>query len=183
MEKYERGVTMAVRLSELIEYAKPKYKMSMICGENNMDNIIEWVHMLEDPETADFLKGQELIFTTGIGQDNTDWFIEFVKGLVRNNACGLVLNIGPYIKAVPEELKKYCAEIEFPLFTIPWETRIVDISNDFCHRIINAEKNEVTVAGAFKNAIFFRIRIRIIVRFWSDVLLIWMRSIRLWRFL
>lgn len=146
---------MATMLRDLCKYAKENYAMNLICGENNMNNLVNWVHMLEDPETATFLHGHELIFTTGIGYSTTDWLTDFVKDLVKNQASGLVLNIGPYIRTVPEELISYCKQVQFPLFTIPWTTRIVDITNDFCRKIIKAEENELTVAGAFKNAIFF----------------------------
>lgn len=129
--------------------------MKLICGESNMDNLVNWVHMLEDPETASFLHGQELIFSTGIGHNDTGWLLDFAKGLVVNQASGLVLNIGPHIKSVPEALISYCKEVQFPLFTIPWKTRIVDVTNDFCRKIIKSEENEVTVSGAFRNAIFF----------------------------
>jgi hypothetical protein len=37
---------------------------------------------------------------------------------------------------------------------MPWKTRIVDVTNDFCRKIIKSEENEVTVAGVFRNAIF-----------------------------
>lgn len=146
---------MAVTLRHLCKYARENYGMTLICGENNMNNLVNWVHMLEDPETATFLHGQELIFSTGIGYDDTGWLLEFAKGLVANQASGLVLNLGPYIQSVPADLIAYCRAVQFPLFTIPWKTRIVDITNDFCRRIIKSEENEVTVAGAFRNAIFF----------------------------
>jgi len=129
--------------------------MNLLCGERSMNNLVNWVHMLEDPETASFLHGEELIFSTGIGYSNTDWLIGFARRLVENQASGLVLNIGPYIKSVPEELTTYCREVQFPLFTIPWKTRIVDVTNDFCRKIIKSEENELTVAGALRNAIFF----------------------------
>ena len=147
--------TLAIALKYLCKYAKENYGMNLLCGERSMNNLVNWVHMLEDPETASFLHGEELIFSTGIGYSNTDWLIGFARKLVENQASGLVLNIGPYIKSVPEELTAYCREAQFPLFTIPWKTRIVDITNDFCRKIIKSEENELTVAGAFRNAIFF----------------------------
>ncbi|ADY55677.1 transcriptional regulator, PucR family [Syntrophobotulus glycolicus DSM 8271] len=146
---------MAATLKNLCKYARENYGMNLICGESNMNNLVNWVHMLEDPETAGFLHGQELIFSTGIGHRNTEWLLEFAKGLVEHQASGLVLNIGPYIESVPEDLIRFCREVRFPLFTIPWKTRIVDITNDFCRKIIKSEENEVTVASAFRNAIFF----------------------------
>lgn len=150
-----RDEALAITLRYLCKYAKENYRMNLLCGESKMNNLVNWVHMLEDPATASFLHGQELIFSTGIGHENTDWLLDFAKGLVENKASGLVLNIGPYIKAVPEDLINYCREVQFPLFTIPWKTRIVDITNDFCRKIIKSEENEVTVAGAFRDAIFF----------------------------
>lgn len=146
---------MAITLRYLCKYATENYGMNLICGESNMNNLVHWVHMLEDPETASFLHGQELIFSTGIGHDNTEWLRDFAKGLVRYQASGLVLNLGPYIQSVPKDLIAYCREVQFPLFTIPWKTRIVDITNDFCRKIIKSEENEVTIAGAFRDAIFF----------------------------
>lgn len=146
---------MGISLKNLCKYAKENYGMTLICGENNMNNLVNWVHMLEDPETAYFLHGQELIFSTGIGHSNTDWLLDFAKGLVENQASGLVLNIGPYIHSVPEDLIAYCQEVQFPLFTIPWKTRIVDITNDFCRKIIKSEENEVSVSAAFRNVLFF----------------------------
>jgi len=145
---------MATTLKQLTRYAKENYGMNTICGKSNLDNMVKWVHMLEDSETSRFLHGKELIFSTGIGHKNADWYIDFVKGLIENGASGWVLNIGPYIERVPEELKNYCDQMQFPLFTIPWKTRIVDITNDFCHRIIESEKNELSVSEAFKNLVF-----------------------------
>lgn len=155
-KKLLEGVkALAISLRYLCKYAKENYGMNLICGESNMNNLVNWVHMLEDPETASFLHGQELIFSTGIGHASTDWYLDFAKGLVENQASGLVLNIGPYIQSVPEDLIAYCREVQFPLFTIPWKTRIVDITNDFCRKIIKSEENEVSVAAAFRNVIFF----------------------------
>jgi predicted DNA-binding protein YlxM (UPF0122 family) len=145
---------MAITLRHLCKYARENYGMNLICGERNMNNLVNWVHMLEDPETADFLHGQELIFSTGIAHAGTGWLLDFARGLVSHQASGLVLNIGPYIASVPEDLIAYCRQMQFPLFTIPWKTRIVDITNDFCRRIIRSEENEATVAGAFRDAIF-----------------------------
>ena len=111
--------------------------------------------MIEDEQVADFLRGNELVFTTGIGHPDGMWLSDFAQGLIRNKASGLVVNIGPYIDAVPEQVIAYCKCNEFPLFTIPWHIRLVDITRDFCRRIISSEQAELSVSSAFKNAIFF----------------------------
>ena len=41
-----------------------------------------------------------------------------------------------------------------PLFTIPWETRMVDMTRDFCRRIMQNDNVENTMSTTIKNIIF-----------------------------
>lgn len=146
---------MAVTLGSLCEKAGYLYGMRVIAGKEGMSNIVQWVHSVEDIEVSDFLHGGELIFSTGIANKGQDWMLPFVKNLIAKNVSGLVLNIGPYIKGIPSEVISYCNEKKFPLMDIPWKTRIVDISRDFCNQIISNERKEETIGDALKNFIFF----------------------------
>lgn len=146
---------MAVTLGSLCEKAGYLYGMRVIAGKEGMTNIVQWVHSVEDIEVSDFLHGGELIFSTGIANKGQDWLLPFVKNLIAKNVSGLVLNIGPYIKGIPSEVISYCNEKKFPLMDIPWKTRIVDISRDFCNQIISNERKEETIGDTLKNFIFF----------------------------
>lgn len=118
-----------------------------------MGNTVRWVHIIEDSEVPDFLHGNELIFTTGIGHVGNEWLKSFTVSLKNKGAIGLVVNIGPYISSVPSQAIVFCEQNGFPLFTIPWKTRIIDISYEFCRRIIANEKRESTIADAFRGII------------------------------
>lgn len=146
---------MTIRLEKLYKHARQNYQMELIAGEGGLTNIINWVHMIEDEQVASFLRGNELVFTTGIGHPDNAWLNGFAEGLIGNKASGLVVNIGPYIKEVPESVIEYCRQNEFPLFAIPWHVRLVDITRDFCRRIINGEQAEMSVSSTLKNVIFF----------------------------
>lgn len=146
---------MAVTLGSLCEKAGYLYGMRVIAGKKGMSNIVQWVHSVEDIEVSDFLHGGELIFSTGIANKGQEWLLPFVKNLIAKNVSGLVLNIGPYISGIPAEVISYCNENDFPLMDIPWKTRIVDISRDFCNQIISNERQEETIGDALKNYIFF----------------------------
>ena len=94
---------MAIRLERLFKQTRKLYQMELVAGAGNLDNLVNWVHMIEDVEVADFLHGSELVFTTGIAQRREGWLNEFVQGLVERHASGLVVNVGPYIEKVPPE--------------------------------------------------------------------------------
>ena len=145
---------MAITLSRLFANSEKDYNIKLIAGMSGMKNLVRWVHMVEDSEVPGFLHGNELILTTGIAHSGTEWIVDFVRSLINHGAIGLVLNVGPYIKHVPRSVVNYCDENEFPLFIVPWEVHLIDVTFDFCHRIIANEENETSVAAAFKNLIF-----------------------------
>ncbi|NCB99343.1 MAG: PucR family transcriptional regulator [Clostridia bacterium] len=144
---------MAITLQKLTKRAGGTYKMRLIAGQNGMTNLVEWVHLVEDKEVSQFLNGNELIFTTGLWNHKDGDFMEFVDSLYDNEASGLVVNLGPFIKDIPKYITDYCDEKAFPLFIIPWEIHLVDVTRDFCRDIANTEQNEASVTGIFKDVI------------------------------
>lgn len=146
---------MAITMAKLCEDARAKYEMELIAGKGGAENTVRWVHMVEDREVPDFLHGGELIFTTGIGHiESDDRMLEFTRNLHAHGAAGVVFNIGPYIKRIPPEIINYADQNDFPVFTLPWKVHIIDITYDFCGRIIENEKAEMSLMQAFKNLIF-----------------------------
>lgn len=128
--------------------------MELVAGQGGMQNTVRWVHMVEDREVPDFLHGNELVFTTGIGHiSGEERLTSFVRNLKERDASGVVINIGPYISHVPPFVLEYGDQHDFPIFTLPWKVHIIDITYDFCSRIIENEKNEVSLADAFRSVI------------------------------
>ena len=145
---------MAILLRQLCEKASYLYGMRILAGENGTGNIVQWIHTLEDVETGGFIHGGELIFTTGIAQEGNEWLLEFVENLYEREASGLVVNVGPYITSVPQEVIDYCNQMNFPLLEVPWKTRLVDITRDFSNQIFQNEKEEENLADTLKNIVF-----------------------------
>lgn len=147
---------MAISVKKVCKNVKELYQMNLIAGEMGMSNIVKWVHSVEDITVADYLKGYELVFTTGIGNlGKRERLLKFAERLKENNSSGLVINIGPYIHNVPQELIDYCNDNDFPLFTVPWEVKLVEITRSFCEKIIDSEENEKSLGSTMKDFIFY----------------------------
>lgn len=141
---------MALQLQKLCQNTDCLYGMRILAGEQNMNKIVQWVHTIEDVEASSFLRGGELIFTTGIAKREGNWLIPFVRNLIDKEAAGLVINVGPYIDKVPMEVLEYANENQFPILEVPWKTRLVDITRDFCNQIIKDEQREEKLSTALK---------------------------------
>ncbi len=145
---------MAIAVSKLYRNCASLYQMRLLAGHKGLSNLVEWVHIVEDQEVSSFLHGHELIFTAGYMNRDDEWLLKFTKELYRSNTSAFVINIGPYIKGVPKEVIDFCNEVDMPLFTIPWKTRMVDVTRDFCTRIMHNENVEASVATTIKDIIF-----------------------------
>ncbi len=145
---------MAITVSKLFKDADVLYEMKFIAGKNGLDNLIQWVHIIEDVEVSNFLHGQEVVFTAGILNVGGDWLLDFAKRIYMIGATAFIINIGPHTKEVTQEVIDYCDEVGMPLFTIPWHIKMVDITRDFCHRIIKNEDVEISISTTIKNIIF-----------------------------
>ncbi|MGM9972319.1 MAG: PucR family transcriptional regulator [Anaeroplasmataceae bacterium] len=147
---------MAVTLQRLFADCKNKYNIELIAGSLGMKNLVRWVHIVEDADVPSFLHGNELVFTTGIGiASKSDFnFVNFAQSLIYHGSSGWVINIGPYIPAIPPELIEFCNKMQFPLFTIPWNMRLIDVTYDYSHMIIENEERENSIAKALSNLIY-----------------------------
>lgn len=145
---------MAVTVRKLFKNAEMLYYAKLEAGEEGLGNLVEWVHIVEDNEVGLFLHGQELVFTTGIADGSEEWLIKFAKNLHISNVSAFVINVGEYILSIPEDLIAYCNEVNLPLYTIPWRTRLVDMTRAFCQKIIENNNSELSVASGLKNILF-----------------------------
>lgn len=146
---------MAITMQYIYETYKEAFSLTLLSGEEAMNKTVSWVYYSEDRETTSFLYGNELIITTGIFAKTSDWLLSFCKALIEKKAAGLIINIGMYITAIPEDVIEYCKSRHFPLLCMPWEIHIIDVSRSICGKIQEEEKTEFILSTAFHNAIFY----------------------------
>ncbi|AGF57894.1 putative DNA-binding protein YlxM (UPF0122 family) [Clostridium saccharoperbutylacetonicum] len=145
---------MSVTVGKLFGNGAVLYQMKLLAGQKGLNNLVEWVHIIENDEVSQFLHGNEVVFTSGILNNNDNWLLEYAKKLCSVGTSAFVVNIGPYTKGIPQKVIEYCDSVNMPLYTIPWETRMVDVTRDICYRIMKSEETEASIASTIKNIIF-----------------------------
>lgn len=148
---------MPIHLGRLFANTKELYRILLRAGESGLKNVVNWVHVMEDVTAVRYIRGSELILTTGMDATAPDkelWLLELVEQLYHHHACGLVVSTGYYVPEIPKRVALRCDELGFPLFTIPQSVHLVDIARDYCNRIFEAEQNEESLTKAFEQAIF-----------------------------
>lgn len=144
---------MGIQLKELISQVDGG-SIRLVAGKNGYSNPVEWVHMVDSVEIADFLMGGEVAFTTGVGIQKGMTLLELVKKVYQKKASGMVINVGPYIPEITGEVITFGDEHDFPIFEVPWSVHMANIMKTFCFAINQLEKRELELSAAFKYAIF-----------------------------
>lgn len=142
---------MALSLDSIYQETKNLYHLDLICGKEGMDRIINWVYVAEDTTTTSFLRGGELVITTGMSKDSSPhWLYHFIQKLIHQHTCGLILNIGKYLSKddITPEIRTLCEEHTFPLFTMPWNIHIYDITRHYSEQIFYDSKRTDTITEA-----------------------------------
>lgn len=150
---------MSIILKELYEETKSRYGLSLIAGETGLEKSVNWIYIAESLAGPGYLSGGELIITTGVlCRESPDWLYDFVRGMIRENTCGLILNTGKYIQPehITSALITLCNDCSFPLFTMPWETLLSDVTHDYYSRIFTDSKRQEAIDHTLLNLVHRR---------------------------
>lgn len=144
---------MAVTLQELYEEIETMYDVHLVT-DSCFHKMIEWMHVVENPEFISLLHGNELIFTAGLQYTSEEWLMNFIKRLIDADAGGLVLSMHDG-KTYPDWVVDYCNVNQFPLFASGWNAPYMDIMRLFASVLLKNEQRETNLNTALKNAIAY----------------------------
>lgn len=150
---------MSVLLRDVYEETKGKYGLRLIAGEEGLSSIMNWVYISESVVGPGYLSGNELIITTGVMcRESPDWLYHFIEAMIQEHTCGLILNIGRYLwpAHITPEILELCNRCHYPLFTMPWETLITNVTRDYYNRIFQDSQKEEDISSAFLNLVHGR---------------------------
>lgn len=147
---------MRTRVEDLYECAQIKYSLTLHGGQEGLNNSASWVYLAEDIQNMSFLKGGELVITTGLFVQTGVSLYDFISGLVMRNCSGLLVNVGKYLfpENITPEIIAFCNESRLPLFTMPWEVHLVDIMQDYCSLLLYNNQREEHLSAAFQSALY-----------------------------
>ena len=145
---------MALKLKDLFQLPHMK-DLKLVAGATGMDRTLHWVHVVELPDVMHWTLGGELLFMTGIGiRDNLAQLPRIVEACAQRKVAGLVLNVGPYIPATPPEVIELAEQLGFPLFELPWEVKLVEVTKEICNHIMSQQVEEKSIQDILESILY-----------------------------
>ena len=118
----------------------PELGLRLLAGAKGTSNPVRWVHITEIPDATKWLKGGELLLTTGYGfVASEEEQIEQLKRLIDHNLSGLGFGTGFSFDKVPPGLVRVAEEYGFPLFEVPYHIPFIAITEAVASKIVNEQ--------------------------------------------
>jgi purine catabolism regulator len=102
--------------------------LTLVSGQESADTHVSWVHSTELPDPTPWLKGGELLLSTGMQLDTAKAQREFIERLSDHQIAGLGFGTGFAHKRLPAALVKAARARGFPLFEVPYELPFIAIT-------------------------------------------------------
>ncbi len=114
--------------------------LRLLAGHKSTSNPVRWVHITEVPDPTKWLKGGELLLTTGysfVGDEQQQ--VAQIKRLIDHNISGLGFGTGFSFDKVPPALVTVAEEYGFPLFEVPYHVPFLAITEAVASKIVNEQ--------------------------------------------
>ena len=118
---------MAITLGALLEHDELDLR-PLNDFSKTRETSITWAAITELLDPSEFLTGEEIVLTTGVRQKTTASQREFVRLLAANGVIALGYGTGLGHKNVPHSILKAAAEVNLPVFEVPYQTPFAAIT-------------------------------------------------------
>jgi purine catabolism regulator len=127
-----------ITVQDILEISELDLKL--LAGGKATSNPVRWVHITEVPDPTRWLKGGELLLTTGYGfVGSEEQQVEQIRRLIDHNISGLGFGTGFSFDKVPPAIVKVAQEYDFPLFEVPYHVPFIAITEAVASKIVNEQ--------------------------------------------
>ncbi|MGD1057466.1 MAG: PucR family transcriptional regulator ligand-binding domain-containing protein, partial [Solirubrobacteraceae bacterium] len=111
--------------------------LELVSGEDAAHTNVRWVHSTELQDPTPWLKGGELLLTTGIQLNGPKSQRELIDRLADHEIAGLGFGTGFAHKRLPAALVTAAKKRGFPLFEVPYELPFIAITERAFARLLD----------------------------------------------
>jgi PucR family transcriptional regulator, purine catabolism regulatory protein len=111
--------------------------LELVSGEEGARTHVRWVHSTELPDPTPWLKGGELLLTTGLQLTGPKLQREFIDRLADHQIAGLGFGTGFAHRRLPAALLTAARRRAFPLFEVPYELPFIAITERAFARLLD----------------------------------------------
>ncbi len=111
--------------------------LTLATGEQNARATVRWVHSTELLDPTPWLRGGELLLTTGLQLSGAKPQRELIERLAAHEIAGLGFGTGFVHKKLPAAILNTARKLDFPLFEVPYELPFIAVTERVFAQLLN----------------------------------------------
>lgn len=131
-----------ILLTEAMNTA-PFSQAHLIAGSGGLNRSVLSANIQEVPNVENWLKGGEIVFTTGFAFRTAEGGVRLLNALDKKGAAALAVKTGPYLPEIPQEMILCADRLNFPLFRIPEDMPYMDCIIPIFERITQCQLHQI----------------------------------------
>lgn len=120
-----------------VESLVAELDLTLATGEEKANTAVRWVHSTELVDPTPWLRGGELLLTTGLQLTSAKVQREFVELLAEREIAGLGFGTGLAHKKLPAAILNTARKRDFPLFEVPYELPFIAVTERVFAQLLN----------------------------------------------
>ncbi|WP_035291342.1 PucR family transcriptional regulator ligand-binding domain-containing protein, partial [Clostridium sp. KNHs214] len=131
-------------------------KAKLLAGEKGLNREISWPYVRMTESISQWLYGGELIFVTytDMGKEDNS-LLALLKECIEKKLSGIVILIdNKCTNAIPQNVVDRANEEGFPMFIMPWDIKLIDITQEILFKI-EQKREEAKNAKHFLESLIF----------------------------
>lgn len=118
--------------------------LEVVAGHGGINNIINWTHIVDQPDMIPFVRPGMLLLSTAFGiSQEVESQKRIIQILSETGLAGMIISIGKYFEEIPDAMIEEADRLNFPLIRCPWNIPYVDITYAINGRIIREQISSV----------------------------------------
>lgn len=115
-------------------------KAKLVAGHLGLERKIKFVNIMEVPEVVRWMKGGELLLTSGFAiKKEPEARQKLIRSLAQKGVAAFAIKLGPHLKEIPRELIEAANEVNMPLLALPEDLPYMDIMLPITEELLNMQ--------------------------------------------
>jgi len=128
--------------------------LTLVAGKQGVSRPIRWAHVSELKDPTRFLRGGEVLLTTGLGmRGGPGGQAGYVEQLAQARLAALGLGLGFAFKTTPPAVMAAADRAGFPVFEVPFEVPFIAITEALFSRLVNEQYVLLQRAGTVQQTL------------------------------
>lgn len=101
----------------------------VVAGKGGLDNPIRWTHIIDQPSVAEWVKGGEVLITSGLGiYDDPLAQVKYMREAVEKKVAAVFVSVQEYLPQTTPRMREIADQYNLPLVELPPTTAFVEVT-------------------------------------------------------